>query len=150
MKRFCGSTTIFAIALFGLLVFPQPAFAAAPTGGEAPGPAKTDAPSGCPCECDCDACGKMGGAGHMHGAHGAHPMMEGMKPHMEEVRKRVAALRDHEKKLEGIVDPAEFRKAAIEHFRMLDDLQEAHVKHMESMMEKRHEHMQGGHGHPPQ
>ncbi|MBF8258066.1 MAG: hypothetical protein HW377_440 [Actinobacteria bacterium] len=61
-------------------------------------------------------------------------MMEGMKKHMEEVRKSVAALRAHEKTMEGITDPAEFRKAAIEHFRMQDDLQESHVKHIESMM----------------
>jgi hypothetical protein len=61
-------------------------------------------------------------------------MMEGMKKHMDEVRKAVAALREHEKKMEGITDPAQFRKAAIEHFRMLDDLQESHVKHMDSMM----------------
>jgi hypothetical protein len=65
--------------------------------------------------------------------HGGPPMMEGMKKHMEEVRKSVAGLRDHEKKMGGITDTAEFRKAALEHFRMLDDLQESHVKHMESM-----------------
>ena len=56
------------------------------------------------------------------------------------MRKSVAALREHEKKLEGITDPAEFRKAAIEHFRMLDDLNESHVKHMDSMMGGGHEH----------
>jgi hypothetical protein len=67
-------------------------------------------------------------------AAGKPAMMEGMKKHMEEVRKSVAALRAHEKTMEGITDPAEFRKAAIEHFRMQDDLQESHVKHMESMM----------------
>jgi hypothetical protein len=59
--------------------------------------------------------------------------MEGMKKHLEEARKGIAGLRDHEKKMEGVTDPVEFRKAAIEHFRMLDDLQESHVKHMESM-----------------
>ena len=91
------------------------------------------------CECDCDCCkagcpeGKDCGCGHRHGGHGMAPMMEGMKKHMEEVRKSITSLRAHEKKLEGIADPAEFRKAAIEHFRMLDDLQESHVKHMESM-----------------
>ncbi|MBI5342708.1 MAG: hypothetical protein HZB63_05250 [Deltaproteobacteria bacterium] len=50
----------------------------------------------------------------------------------------------------GITDPAEFRKAAIEHFRMVDGLQESHLKHMESMMgggghEHRH-HGDGPHG----
>jgi hypothetical protein len=76
-------------------------------------------------------------------------MMEGMKKHMEEARRIVTALRDHEKKLEGIADPAEFRKAAIEHFRMLDDLQESHVRHMESMMGRGgHGPQHRGHGHP--
>ena len=37
-------------------------------------------------------------------------MMEGMKKHMEEVQKSVAALRAHLKTMEGITDPAEFRK----------------------------------------
>ena len=139
MKRFRDPTTMLAIALFALFILPHRVSAEPPAAGQAPGPAKTDTQTGCPCECDCDACGKMGGHGHMHGGHGAHPMMEGMKRHMEEVRNSVAALRDHEKKLAGIVDPAEFRKAAVEHFRMLDDLHESHVKHMESMMEKGHE-----------
>jgi hypothetical protein len=74
-------------------------------------------------------------------------MMGGMKMHMEEVRKSVTALREHEKKMEGITDPAEFRKAAVAHFRMLDDLQESHVKHMESMMGRGHEPMHHGHEH---
>lgn len=65
-------------------------------------------------------------------------MMEGMKGRIEEIRKSVAALREHEKKLESLTEPATFREAAIEHFRMLDDLQETHVKHMETMMERMH------------
>lgn len=124
MKRFRESAVITAIALFALLVLPHRVLAAEPAGAPAHDPGKMEAPGG----------------------HGMHPMtgmkphmMEGMKQHMEEVRKGVAALREHEKKLEGITDPAEFRKAAIEHFRMLDDLQESHVKHMDSMM--------GGGGH---
>lgn len=62
------------------------------------------------------------------------PTKEGMKNHMEEVRKSIAALRAHEKKMEGITDPAEFRKAAVEHFRMQNNLQESHLKHMETMV----------------
>ena len=85
--------------------------------------------------------------GRMHHGHGMPPMMEGMKMHMEEVRKIVAALRDNEKKMEGLTDQAEFRKAAVAHFRMLDDLQESHVKHMESMMGRGHEPMHHGHEH---
>jgi len=140
MKGYRKSAVIFAMALFALLVLPQRSPAAAPAGGEGPGPAKMEAGSGCPCDCDCDACGKECACGRMHGGHGKHPMMEGMKKHMEEVRKSVAALREHEKKLEGITDPADFRKAAIEHFRMLDDLNESHVKHMDSMIGGGHEH----------
>ena len=89
----------------------------------------------------CSECGKSGCPdgkecphGQKHCGAGKPPAMEGMKNHMEEVRKNIAALRTHEKKMEGITDPAEFRKAAIEHFRMQDDLQESHVKHMETMM----------------
>ena len=147
MKGVRKSAVIFAMALFALLVLPQRSPAAAPSGGEAPGPAKMEAKSGCPCDCDCDACGKKCACGHKRGGHGKHPMMEGMKKHMEEVRKSVAALREHEKKMEGITDPAQFRKAAIEHFRMLDDLNESHVKHMDSMMGGGHGSMHHGHEH---
>jgi hypothetical protein len=146
MKRFRESTSVFAVALFVLLVLPRHAPAEPPSAGQAPGPAKMEAKSGCPGECGCPGCGCPGcgqecGCPRMHHPHGM-PMMEGMKKHMEEVRKRVAALRDHEKKLEGITDPTEFRKAAVEHFRMLDDLHESHVRHMESMAGGM------GHGHP--
>lgn len=144
MKSIREPAAVFAIALFALLALSYRVQAAPPAVGQAAEPAKTGAETGCPC--DCDACGKMGGHGHMHGGHGAHPMMEGMKRHMEEVRTSVAALREHEKKLEGITDPAEFRKAAIEHFRMLDDLQESHVKHMESMKDRARDRMPPGHG----
>ncbi|MGZ8473364.1 MAG: hypothetical protein ACXW4G_06780 [Candidatus Deferrimicrobiaceae bacterium] len=139
MKRYRKSAVIFAMALFALLVLPLRSPAAGPAGGEAPGPAKMEAKSGCPCDCACDACGKECACGHKRGVDGKHPRMEGMKNHMEEVRRSVAALREHEKKLEGITDPADFRKAAIEHFRMLDDLNESHVKHMDSMMGGGHE-----------
>lgn len=139
-KGYRKSAGIFAMALFALLVLAHVSTAAAPAGGQASEPSKMEAKSGCPCDCDCDACGKECMCGRKHGGHGHHPMMEGMKMHMEEVRKSVAALRAHEKKMEGITDPAEFRKAAIEHFRMLDDLSESHVKHMDSMMGGGHEH----------
>lgn len=139
MNRPRKPAVVFAVALFALLLFPRQAPAADPAGGKATGPAKTEAESGCPC--DCDACGKECKSGRMHHGPGMPPMMEGMKKHMEEVRKSVAALREHEKNLESITDPAQFRKAAIEHFRMLDDLQESHARHMDSMM--------GGKGHEP-
>jgi len=138
MKDFRKSTMAIGIALLAILVLPGQVRAADPAGGQAAGPAKMEAKSpgmrDCRCGgCDC-GCEKEREYGHRHGVHGMHPMMGGMKVHMEEVRKSVTALREHEKKMEGITDPAEFRKAAIEHFRMLDDLQESHVKHMESMM----------------
>jgi hypothetical protein len=154
MKGFRELTAAIGIALFALLVLTGQVQAADPAGGQgaqAPGPSKVQAASGCPCGCEgccADCCGKdcMGGCRH-HG-HGMHPVMEGMKKHMEEVRKIVAALRDNEKKMEGLTDQAEFRKAAVAHFRMLDDLQESHVKHMESMMGGAgREHMHHGHGH---
>ena len=134
MKRFRKSAAVWAVTLFASLFLPYRAQAAPPAVGQAPEPSGKESAPGCRCDCDCEACAKMGGGEHMHGGYGGHPMMEGMKRHMEEVRKGVAALREHEKKMEGITDPAGFRKAAIEHFRMLDDLNESHVKHMESMM----------------
>lgn len=153
MKRFRYPAVISTIALFAFFFLPYSAPAADPAGGQAPGPAKMEGKSGCPCDCDCDACGeecacgKEGAGGHKHGRHGKHPMMEGMKKHLEEVRKSVAALREHEKKMEGITDPAQFRKAAMEHFRMLDDLNESHVNHMDSMMGGGHGPMHHGHEH---
>lgn len=148
MKRFRKSAGVWAVALCAFLLLLHRAQAAPPAVGQGSEPSGEEAQS--ECKCNCEDCAKMGGSGHMHGGHGAHPMMEGMKKHMEEVRKSVAALREHEKKLEGIADPAEFRKAAIEHFRMLDDLQESHVKHMDSMMGDAHERMRQGHERPHQ
>src|SRR5512142_181794 len=89
-------------------------------GGEGPCGGKTGA-------APCPDCGKLQGKGPMP------PMMEGMKGHVEDVRKRVEALRKSEKALAGIADPAAFRAAVVEHLKMVDDLQEAHLKHMESM-----------------
>lgn len=105
---------------------------------------RCDCPPGKECRCDCPD----GKHGHHHDGHGMPSKMEGMKKHMEETRMKVRALRDHEKMLEGISDPAGFRKAAIEHFRMLDDIHESHLKHMESMMGGgKHERRHHGHGH---
>lgn len=158
MKNVRESAVVFLLALFALFLLPSPALSAPAASGKAPEQAKMEAKSDCPCGCDCGGCGDgcMCGdgckCGHGHGGRGKPHMMmggmEGMKKHMEEVRNTVAALRAHEKKMEGITDPAEFRKAAMEHFRMLDDLHESHVKHMESMMGgKGQEHMHHGHGH---
>ena len=108
----------------------------------------------CPCgkkaECrhgkDCDCGGRGGkhegmhgkGGGEMHGKHmeGAAPMKEGMGRHMEEIRGTVAKLRAIEAKMEALAskDGASFRAASLEHSKLLTDLQESHVKHMEGMM----------------
>jgi hypothetical protein len=154
MKGFRKSTAAIGIALLAILVLPGQVQAADPAGvqgAQAPEAVKALPMSGCPCNCEgccADCCGKDCLCGHKHHGHGIPPMMGGMKMHMEEVRKSVTALREHEKKMEGITDPAEFRKAAVAHFRMLDDLQESHVKHMESMMGRGGQGpMRRGHGH---
>lgn len=155
MRNVRESAVVFALALFALFLLPHRALAGSPAVGQAPEPSKMEAKSGCPCGCDCDCagCGQGCMCGQKHGGHGMpHKMMggmEGMKKHMEEVRKTVTALREHEKKMEGITDPAEFRKAAMEHFRMIDDLQESHVHHMEKTMMggEGHGGMHHGHGH---
>ncbi len=81
--------------------------------------------------------GKEGG--HMHGRHmaGGGPMKEGMTRHMEEMRGTIAKLRALETKMEALKskdDAAAFRAASLEHSKLLTDLQESHLKHMEGMM----------------
>lgn len=109
----------------------------------------------CPCgeksECGhgegCDCGGHQGKhegmhgkeGGHMHGEHmaGGGPMKEGMTRHMEETRGTIAKLRALEAKMEGLKtkeDAAAFRAASLEHSKLLTDLQDSHLKHMERMM----------------
>jgi len=81
--------------------------------------------------------GKEGG--HMHGEHMASggPMREGMTRHMEETRGTIAKLRALEAKMEALKskdDAAAFRAASLEHAKLLTDLQDSHLKHMEGMM----------------
>jgi len=86
--------------------------------------------------------GKEGGAHekHMHGKHGAGggPMKEGMARHMEETRGTIAKLRALEARMEALEAPnaaaAAFRAASIGHSKLLTDLHESHLKHMEGMM----------------
>ncbi len=73
----------------------------------------------------------------------APPMMEKMKAHLEGMKSAVAALRASEKKLEGTEDPKAFRAAVIEHLKTLDDVEAAHLAHMESMAGHMHEGMPG-------
>jgi len=87
-------------------------------------------PHGCPhcregCPKDCP---------HRHGKDRMHSMREKMTGHLEEMKKTVSDLRESEKKMESLTDPQAFRAAVLEHLKKLDDLQESHLNHMESMM----------------
>ncbi len=73
----------------------------------------------------------------------APPMMEKMQAHVAGMKAAVAALRESEKTLESTEDPKAFRAAVIEHLKKLDDVQAAHLAHMESMAGHMHEGMPG-------
>ena len=142
---------IFTVAV-GLLLAAGVPYVASTTVHADPG-------SGCGCDCPCgekSECGHgkgCGCGGHhgkhegMHGKEGGHmhgkkmaggpPMKEGMARHMEEMRGTIAKLRALEAKMEALKskdDAAAFRAASLEHSRLLTDLQESHLKHMEGMM----------------
>ncbi len=107
----------------------------------------------CGCEGGCD-CGRkadcgcehgypkdagQAGAGRHGGKHGKDgaPMKERMAGHMDEMRAKIAKLRAIEAKMDGLKakdDAAAFRAASLEHAKLLTDLQESHLKHMEGMM----------------
>jgi len=82
----------------------------------------------------------------MHGKDGGHthgmrmedggPMMEGMTRHMDEMRGTILKLRALEAKMDALKskDDAAFRAASLEHAKLLTDLQESHLKHMEGRM----------------
>ncbi|MDP2657022.1 MAG: hypothetical protein Q8O78_01240 [Candidatus Deferrimicrobium sp.] len=100
---------------------------------------------GCGGGCDCEGHhGKHEGmhgkdGGQMHGMHmgGGGPMKEGMARHMEGMRGTIAKLRALEAKMETLKskdDAAAFRAASLEHSKLLTDLQDSHLKHMEGMM----------------
>ena len=102
------------------------------------------------CGCDCGGHhgkhegmhGKEGGAHkeHMHGKHmgGGGPMKEGMARHLEETRGTIAKLRALKAKMATLDAPSDaeaaFRAVSIAHSKLLTDLQESHLKHMEGMM----------------
>ena len=69
---------------------------------------------------------------------GGAPMMKGMARHMEEMEATILKLRALEAKMDALKskDDAAFRAASLEHAKLLTDLQESHLKHMEGMMEK--------------
>jgi hypothetical protein len=139
---------IFMVAVGLLLAAGIPHVATTPVHAE-PG-------CGCPCggqcgcgdeaNCVCEGhhgkhAGMLGkGGGHMHGKEmaGRGTMKEGMARHMEEMRGTIAKLRALEAKMGTMEAPnaaaAAFRAASIEHSKLLTDLQESHLKHMEGMM----------------
>lgn len=114
--------------------------AATPPGEPTPAPARPAAMAaaepGCPCGCGCPHCPDTPGGPHgpMKGAGMKPPDPESMKGHVEEMRKTLSALRESEKALEGSVGSDPFRAAVLDHLRKLDDLQAAHLGHMETMM----------------
>jgi hypothetical protein len=59
-------------------------------------------------------------------------MMERMKGHLEEMRKAVSELRENENAVEGAADIEALRKSVLLHLKKLDDLQEAHLRHIPS------------------
>lgn len=95
---------------------------------------------GTECGCDCGGHKGMHGkeGGHMHGMNmaGGGPMKEEMTRHMEEMRGTILKLRALEAKMEALKskDDAAFRAASLEHAKLLTDLQDSHLKHMEGMM----------------
>lgn len=101
----------------------------------------------CGCDGGCDCGGRGGKHDAMHGKSGSKtqgkhmaggpPMKEGMARHMEEMRGTIGKLRAVEAKMEALKakdDAAAFRSASLEHAKLLTDLQESHLKHMEGMM----------------
>jgi hypothetical protein len=71
----------------------------------------------------------------MHGGKDAPPMKERMGKHLEAMKEKVRKLRDLEAKMAGQVKDGEaFRASSLEHAKLLTDLQESHLKHMEGMM----------------
>ena len=105
--------------------------------------------------CDCE-CGYHKGAGQavppcmqdnaaaapggmhrmMHGGGGASTMRDAMGKHVEEMRGTILKLRALEAKMEALKskDDVAFRAASLEPSRLLTDLQDSHLKHMERMM----------------
>jgi len=79
---------------------------------------------------------------HRHGWHmGRHPGAQGamsdhMDARMKDMRDMIAKLRVVEARMAALkdTDDAGFRAASLEHDKLLTDLQENHLKHMEGMM----------------
>jgi hypothetical protein len=86
---------------------------------------------------DNTAAGHGGMHPKMHGGKDAHPMKERMGKHLDAMKSTIRKLRDLETKMEGLKakdDAAAFRASSLEHAKLLTDIQESHLKHMEGMM----------------
>jgi hypothetical protein len=113
------------------------------SGRECPCGEKSDCGHGEKCDCGGHK-GKHEGMQCMKGGQmpckemgGGPPMMEGMARHVDETHGTIAKLRALEAKMEALKskdDAAAFRAASLEHAKLLTDLQESHLKHMEGMM----------------
>jgi hypothetical protein len=85
---------------------------------------------------DNTAAGHGGMHARMHGKD-APPMKERMGKHLGEVKEKIRKLRELEAKMESLKakdDAAAFRAASLEHAKLLTDIQESHLRHMEGMM----------------
>ncbi|MGE5189010.1 MAG: hypothetical protein ACM3NF_03020 [Gemmatimonadota bacterium] len=114
MKRLLCSL---ALAVAGAVMFFG--FGLAVAGAGAPPKADTPRPACSPTAADNQA---------------APAMMGRMKAHLDGMKAAVASLRESERALAATEDPTAFRAAVIAHLKTLDDLQESHLGHMESMM----------------
>ena len=89
-------------------------------------------------ECPCGMPGKQASGGMHPMMHGkdAPPMKERMGKHLETMKSTIRKLRDLEAKMDSLKakdDAAAFRAASLEHAKLLTDLQESHLKHMQEM-----------------
>ena len=96
------------------------------------GPAEAGMPC---CAADNTAPGPGGMHAMMHGGKDAPPMKERMGKHLEAMRSTIGKLRAIEAKMATQVKDGEaFRASSLDHAKLLTDLQESHLKHMEGMM----------------
>jgi len=90
-----------------------------------------------PCMQDNAAAAPGGMPRRMWGGGGGPQMRKAMAMHLEEMRATVKKLRALEEKMEILKskdDAAAFRAASLEHSKLLTDLQESHLKHVEGMV----------------
>jgi len=87
------------------------------------------------CAADNTAPGPGGMHARMHGGKDAPAMKGAMTKHLEGMKEKIRKLREVEARMAGQVKDGEaFRASSLEHAKLLTDLQESHLKHMEGMM----------------